>query len=120
MRKIAIAVMFFGTSAGLCQTPAKEPDALQALLTEVHHLRQDIEAVTVASQAAYADRTSYSLQMQDCRPWPAQRRGWIPSGVSARPRRRNATILSRKFNGGRLRGLAAPCQPTMSRTIAHC
>jgi chromosome segregation ATPase len=63
MRKIAVAVMLFGTSAGLCQTTAKEPDALQALLAEVHQLRQDIEAVTVASQRVQI--ALYSLQMQD-------------------------------------------------------
>jgi len=56
-------VMLFGTSAGLCQTPAKEPDGLQALLTEVHQLRQDIEAITVASQRVQI--ALYSLQMQD-------------------------------------------------------
>jgi chromosome segregation ATPase len=63
MRKLAVVVMLFGTSTGFCQTPAKEPDALQALLTEVHLLRQDIEAVTVASQRVQI--ALYSLQMQD-------------------------------------------------------
>jgi chromosome segregation ATPase len=62
MRKIAFAVMLFA-SDGLCQTPAKEPDTLQALLVEVHQLRQDIEAMTVASQRVQI--ALYALQMQD-------------------------------------------------------
>jgi chromosome segregation ATPase len=63
MRKIAFAVMLFAASDGLCQTPAKEPDTLQALLLEVHQLRQDIEAMTVASQRVQI--ALYALQMQD-------------------------------------------------------
>jgi len=62
MRKIAFAVMLFA-AVGLCQTPAKEPDALQALLLEVRQLRQDIEAMTVASQRVQI--ALYALQMQD-------------------------------------------------------
>jgi chromosome segregation ATPase len=62
MRKIAFAVMLCAVS-GLCQTPAKEPDTLQALLVEVHQLRQDIEAMTVASQRVQI--ALYALQMQD-------------------------------------------------------
>ena len=63
MRKLAFAVMLFAVSDGLCQTPAKEPDTLQALLIEVHQLRQDIEAMTVASQRVQI--ALYALQMQD-------------------------------------------------------
>jgi chromosome segregation ATPase len=63
MRKIAFAVILFAASDGLCQTPAKEPDTLQALLVEVHQLRQDIEAMTVASQRVQI--ALYALQMQD-------------------------------------------------------
>ena len=63
MRKIAFAVILFATSDGLCQTPAKEPDTLQALLLEVHQLRQDIEAMTVASQRVQI--ALYAFQMQD-------------------------------------------------------
>jgi chromosome segregation ATPase len=54
--------MLFAAS-GLGQTPAKEPDALQSLLTEVQQLRKDIEAMTVASQRVQI--ALYSLQMQD-------------------------------------------------------
>lgn len=63
MRLIAFAVMLFVASTGLCQTPAKQPDTLQALLVEVHQLRQDIEAMTVASERVQI--ALYSLQMQD-------------------------------------------------------
>ena len=63
MGKMVLAVMLLGASAGLGQTPAKEPDTLQALLAEVHQLRQDIEAMTVASQRVQI--ALYSLQMQD-------------------------------------------------------
>jgi|HubBroStandDraft_4_1064222.scaffolds.fasta_scaffold229704_2 chromosome segregation ATPase len=62
MRKIAFAVMLFAAD-GLCQTPAKEPDTLQALLLEVHQLRQDIEAMTVASQRVQI--ALYALQIHD-------------------------------------------------------
>ena len=63
MRTTALAVMLLAASDGLCQTPAKEPDALQALLVEVRQLRQDIEAMTVASQRVQI--ALYALQMQD-------------------------------------------------------
>jgi chromosome segregation ATPase len=63
MRRLAIAFALFTSAEAFSQTPAKEPDALQALLTEVHQLRQDIEAVTVASQRVQI--ALYSLQMQD-------------------------------------------------------
>jgi chromosome segregation ATPase len=63
MRKNALAVMSLLASSALCQTPAKEPDTLQSLLTEVHQLRQGIEALTVASQRVQI--ALYALQMQD-------------------------------------------------------
>ncbi len=62
MPKIVFALMLL-TSSAFCQTPVKEPDALQALLIEVHQLRQDIESVTVASQRVQI--ALYQLQMQD-------------------------------------------------------
>ena len=62
MPKIVFAMMFWASSA-FCQTPVKEPDALQALLVEVHQLRQDIEGMTVASQRVQI--ALYQLQMQD-------------------------------------------------------
>jgi chromosome segregation ATPase len=63
MSKIAFLVSLFAASAALCQTPAKESDTLQSLLMEVHQLRQDIEAMTVASQRVQI--ALYTLQMQD-------------------------------------------------------
>jgi len=63
MRKIALTVMLFAASGALGQTPAKEPDTLQSLLLEVRQLRQDIEAMTVASQRVQI--ALYALQMQD-------------------------------------------------------
>jgi len=64
MRTIAFATMFFAASTtALCQNPAKEPDTLQALLAEVHQLRQDIEGMTLASQRVQI--ALYTLQMQD-------------------------------------------------------
>jgi hypothetical protein len=62
MPKIVFALMLLTTSA-FCQTPVKEPDALPALLVEVHQLRQDIEGMTVASQRVQI--ALYQLQMQD-------------------------------------------------------
>jgi len=56
----------------VCQTPAKAPDTLLALLTEVRQLRQDIEAVTLASQRVQI--ALYSLQMQDAAVARATRR----------------------------------------------
>lgn len=63
MRKTVIGVMLFVASTGLGQTPAKESETLQALLVEVHQLRQGIEAMTVVSQRVQI--ALYSLQMQD-------------------------------------------------------
>jgi chromosome segregation ATPase len=62
-KKIAFLAVLFLASNGLCQTPAKESDTLQSLLVEVHQLRVDIEAMTVASQRAQI--ALYGLQMQD-------------------------------------------------------
>jgi len=58
-----VVLLLIGVSVGVCQTPAKEPDAQQALLAEVHLLRQDLEAVTIASLRVQI--ALYSLQMQD-------------------------------------------------------
>lgn len=63
MRMIASAVMLLVASNGFCQTPAKESDTLQTLLSEVHQLRMDIEAMTVASQRVQI--ALFQLQMQD-------------------------------------------------------
>jgi hypothetical protein len=63
MKKITLAALFLAVSNAICQTPAKEPDTIQALLTEVRQLRQDIEAMTVASQRVQI--ALYTLQMQD-------------------------------------------------------
>ena len=50
MRKAMLAgILLLGFQA-LSQTPARESDALQSLLLEVRQLRQDIEAITAASQ----------------------------------------------------------------------
>lgn len=70
MRKIALLLSV--ASVALCQAPAKEPETLQALLVEVHQLRQDIEAMTVASQRVQI--ALYSLQMQDAAVARATRR----------------------------------------------
>ncbi len=63
MTKNVLAVMLLAVSEGLCQTPASQPDTLQSLLIEVHQLRQDIEAMTVASQRVQI--ALHALQMQD-------------------------------------------------------
>jgi hypothetical protein len=63
MKKTALFAAMFWTGSGFCQTPVKEPDTLQALLVEVHQLRLDIEAMTVASQRVQI--ALYSLQTQD-------------------------------------------------------
>lgn len=62
MKKIAFFLMVFAVH-GICQTPPKDSDTLQALLVEVRQLRQDIEAMTVASQRVQI--ALYGLQMQD-------------------------------------------------------
>jgi chromosome segregation ATPase len=63
MIRIALIVILFAASHGLCQTPPKQSDALQALLVEVHRLRQDIEAMTIASQRVQI--ALHALEMQD-------------------------------------------------------
>ena len=63
MRKIALCAIVLGVSEALCQTPARDADTLQMLLAEVHQLRQDIEAMTVASQRVQI--ALYTLQIQD-------------------------------------------------------
>jgi hypothetical protein len=63
MRTMVFSVMLFIASDGLCQTPVKETDTLQSLLAEVHQLRMDIEAMTVASQRVQI--ALHELQMQD-------------------------------------------------------
>jgi hypothetical protein len=62
MKTVAIGFLLI---AGLAfgQTPEKAPDTLQALLTEVRQLRQDIEAMTAASQRVQI--ALYALQIQD-------------------------------------------------------
>jgi len=59
----ALLVMFWAAVNGLAQSAPKDPDAIQALLVEVHQLRQDIEAMTVASQRVQI--ALHGLQMQD-------------------------------------------------------
>ncbi len=63
MRKTALAVILLAAANGMGQTQATDPDALRALLAEVHQLRQDIEAMTVASQRVQI--ALYGLQLQD-------------------------------------------------------
>ncbi len=63
MKQIAVAVMLSVATNGLCQSPSKENDALQSLLGEVHQLRMDIEAMTMASQRVQI--ALYNLQIQD-------------------------------------------------------
>jgi chromosome segregation ATPase len=60
---LASAGILFAARGGFCQTAQKEPDALQSLLQEVHQLRLDIGALTVASQRVQI--ALYALQMQD-------------------------------------------------------
>jgi chromosome segregation ATPase len=63
MSKMSLTAAFLCALPALCQTPAKEPDTLQALLAEVRQLRQDIEIMTAASQRIQI--ALYALQMQD-------------------------------------------------------
>ena len=63
MQKITLFAAMFWTASAFCQTPAREPDALQSLLVEVHQLRQAIEGITVASQRVQI--ALYAPQMQD-------------------------------------------------------
>lgn len=50
MKNLVLALVLSLPLPCFCQTAAKEPDALQSLLAEVHQLRLDIEGMTVASQ----------------------------------------------------------------------
>jgi uncharacterized phage infection (PIP) family protein YhgE len=63
MKQIAIAAMLFAATNALCQSPPKEIDTLRSLMAEVHQLRIDIEAMTVASQRVQI--ALYKLQSQD-------------------------------------------------------
>jgi hypothetical protein len=63
MKTSGLAVALFAAAVAFGQAPSKEPDTLQALLAEVRQLRQDIEAMTVASQRVQIGL--YNLQMQD-------------------------------------------------------
>ena len=63
MMRSALTLILLAASQGVCQTPPKEADALQALLVEVHQLRQDIEAMTIASQRVQI--ALHALDMQD-------------------------------------------------------
>ena len=63
MSKITFAMFLLAVSNGLSQTPPKESSTLQALLLEVHQLRQDIEAMTVASQRVQI--ALHGLDIQD-------------------------------------------------------
>jgi len=62
MKPPTLALLLFALPA-MTQTPAAQSDTLQSLLAEVHGLRQDIEAMTIASQRVQI--ALYSLQMQD-------------------------------------------------------
>lgn len=62
MKTIALFASLLTASAAFCQTAA-QPDTIKSLLVEVHQLRQDIEAMTVASQRVQI--ALYSLQLQD-------------------------------------------------------
>ncbi len=63
MKKIGLSIVLFTAFNLLGQTPAKDADPVQALLVEVRQLRQDIEAMTVASQRVQI--ALYALQLQD-------------------------------------------------------
>ena len=63
MRTVSLALLLVAASQALCQTPAKETDALQSLLAEVHRLRIAIEAQTAVSQRVQI--ALLTLQMQD-------------------------------------------------------
>lgn len=63
MLKTAFALTLLASSVGWCQTPTRDPDTTQTLLTEVHQLRLAIEGMTVASQRVQI--ALYALQIQD-------------------------------------------------------
>jgi hypothetical protein len=62
MTRVPFAFVLFVASRGLCRTPEK-PDALQSLFIEVLQLRQDIEAMTIASQRV--QMALHASQIQD-------------------------------------------------------
>ena len=62
MKTIALFASLLTASAAFCQ-PAAEPDTIKSLLLEVRQLRQDIEAITAASQRVQI--ALYSLQIQE-------------------------------------------------------
>jgi chromosome segregation ATPase len=62
MRKTVLAAMLFVGLEALSQTPAKQSDTLQSLLLEVRQLRQDIEAITAASQRVQIAISAMQLQ----------------------------------------------------------
>ena len=63
MKTVLAGALFSTAAVALCQTPSKESDTLQSLLSEVHQLRQSIEAMTVASQRVQI--ALYGLQVQE-------------------------------------------------------
>lgn len=63
MKQIVLAAMLLVATNGLCQSPPNGSDALQSLMSEVHQLRMDIEAMTVASQRVQI--ALYRLQIED-------------------------------------------------------
>lgn len=67
MKKAALVILLFAGN-GMSQSP----DVLQSLLAEVRQLRQDIEAMTIASQRVQI--ALYALQMQDAAVARAARR----------------------------------------------
>lgn len=60
---IGCAVTLLIASTALGQTSSTESNTLQSLLTEVHQLRLDIEAMTLASQRVQI--VLYQMQIQD-------------------------------------------------------
>lgn len=64
MLKIVLASVLIFATAVVCPAQTKEPDTtIQSLLSEVHQLRQDIEAMTITSQRVQI--ALYAWQMQD-------------------------------------------------------
>jgi hypothetical protein len=63
MKQFAAAAMLLVATNGLCQSLPKDNETLQSLMSEIHQLRMDIEAMTVASQRVQI--VLYQLQMED-------------------------------------------------------
>jgi chromosome segregation ATPase len=63
MKRNAMMVILLLALQAASQTQQKEPDVLQSLLAEVHGLRLEIQAMTVASQRSQIALSS--LEMQD-------------------------------------------------------